>query len=218
MPEFPRDVIEPKLNDIEAKYKEGLQDLRKLIPIGGRVLNLGCAIGSETMALMWFLEAGEVIGVDKKHTLIFNAKQDIKQFKLDLENCQLSVDNKLVSPNNCEWWCNLPPFLHEKRFPTFEEMDIVLEREFKSKLGQELYHLVYCSSVLDKIHECHGRDGVLSAIGRIYDILVPGGWFVANEPCWKDLSYFEKEMTEAGFEVTVLCKNMRPEFRCNRPK
>ena len=218
MPDFPSKIIEKKLCAIKSNYKDELQDLQDLLPEGGRVLNLGCTIGSETMALMWFLDAGEVIGVDNTHGSIFNARQDLNTLNDDLDKCKLVVDSNLVSRDSpeTEWWNNLPPFLRERRFPTFEKLDIASERDFIDKVGPHPFDLVYCSSVLYQVHDKQGKKSVISATKNICSVVISGGWFIANEPCRKDLDYFEKEMINVGFDVTVLCKNGRPEFRCQR--
>ncbi len=176
MPAFEREEIEPVLSKIKAGYEHKVQDLRDLIPTGGRILNLGCDSGYESIALMWFLDASVVIGVDKD---ISKTEYMACKLKRDFDNCVEAKNYEWVTADDRKWLhTDVPKFLHKGYFPSFVMLDIALEDDFKSKLSEGHFHLAYCSSVLDKVHKDHSRVGVRSTIESVNSVLIPGGWFI----------------------------------------
>jgi len=192
-----RDQIEGHMKVIR-KYQEDIENLITYWTPGGKILNVGCSTGYETIALMWFLRANCVIGLDKNlskvHTHALELKENLWVYDFKLPSNGLVEDKK--------WWENeVPRFLREGHFPIFLEEDI---SQFYNNFPQfkTLFDLVYWSKVMGQVHEFQKRPAVISAIEGIYYMTKFDAWvIVEHEHVGNDLDYLQEEFIRVGFEV-----------------
>jgi SAM-dependent methyltransferase len=210
-----RKEISDRLEYIRTSYEDEIVRL-KTYPINSeRVLNIGCANGNETLALMWFLEANVACGVDKK---ISNARTLASDFKRDLDDTIRSITDTPIPEEIHLWWeTSVPLFLREGKFPFFIEADIASKADFGPLVFVESFSFAYCSSVLCHVHKNQGPIAIRSAIESIYSVLETGACFIANEPPDEELKYFELELSRVGFQVSRQSPYGRIEYRCYLP-
>lgn len=167
-------IIAPMKSKASAKWIQQLKTLN----ICGKVAHFGCASGSETLALVWVLDACEAYGIDRD---ISQAARMLKGLREWITESRHALS--YASPENYLWWKNtVPSFLKEERFPTFiREPDIAHPvRPFQLPCGY--FDLACCSNLLCQILENQGEGDVKSAIEEMKRVVKLEGWIVADEP------------------------------------
>ncbi len=213
MPTFHRNYIESTLGKIYSEYQEYINDLKPFCDSGKKILNVGCDSGYETIALMWFLKADEVIGLDKD---LSSVQSYALQLKHALDESIEAFRYSRVPKQDGEWWENeVPEFLRNAFFPEFAVTNISLVGE-TTLLAMDPFDLIYCSNVICHIHTNQGYDAVKSAIESIYEIAQLGGWFVASEPDDEELDHLLSVFKKAGFETSIEKKWGKNIYQCKR--
>jgi len=184
MPTFKRSSLESTIRDMKCQRVE-LEWLMKLNVPGKRVVDFGCADGSETFALMWMLRATEAIGIDSDIHRAERRLQEIRQAVAEsLVTLQTYVSGSYpgtVTDEDRSWWKGeVPDFLKEKRFPAFRKADMTNPTDLQW-LFSERFDLAYCCFVLYHIRD-DGEHRVKSAIEQMARVVRSGGWVVAVEP------------------------------------
>lgn len=214
MPTFYRSAIDTRLKTILWDYQEYISFLKKHCKPDGRILNMGCDSGYEAIALLWFLDAEKVWGINKDLT---NVADYSLEFKRELTKSIEALQLTMVPPEDRRWWKKeVPKCLREGKFPEFKEQDIS-EMASAQKNWEREFDLVYCSSVLCHIHTYQGSKAVASAIQSAYFVTKPGAWMVASEPDNDELDYFDAEITHAGFNISREIKSGTKLYVCQRP-
>jgi SAM-dependent methyltransferase len=180
--------IETTISFVE-EYHYRIDWLNKLRLNISSVINLGCDKGNETIALMWFLNASEVIGIDNDHYDIYWACDEIETFQANIKD----LSRKLASDES------IPDHIYAKGtalvskysnrpLPSFLHSDVTARIDSPSCK----FDLAYCERFM-----CHiacindnqvDEESVIVALSEIYRVLKPNGLFVAIEPrsCTRD--------------------------------
>jgi SAM-dependent methyltransferase len=147
------------------------------------ILNLGCLAGYETIALLWFLNGDQAIGIDIDADAIRSSRSMVKTFIDDLKQLRLAPEPSIRSSKEfhrsivsiLETYGPLP-------MPSFKEVDITRE----IALPRSSYDLAYCHKVLynlkGHLHEYSWQEVIFHAIGNVSTLLATGGLFIAIEP------------------------------------
>ena len=90
-----------------------------------------------------------------------------------------------------------------------------MRAEFLTKPGEEPFNLAYCSNVLYIVHEDHGSSGLINAFENIFNALVPGSWFIADEPK-PVLECLKTDLTTLGIKVWIKGNPNKPTYWCKR--
>lgn len=195
MPPFPKDELESVLQTIASCYRDSIVGLRKYHLSGKKVVNFGCNGGYETVALMWFLDAEEVVGVDKTLCDLPNYASMLREL---MNDCKEALRYAFVPPEDRVWWeVQVPGFLKEGRFPEFVEQDITRPTGPGTNLTDECFDLAFCSNVLCHIHTADGIEGTKVAIREMGRVVKPQGWIVASEPDDPGLHHFSSFFDQA---------------------
>jgi SAM-dependent methyltransferase len=146
------------------------------------IVNFGCNIGFETLALMWLLTAREAVGVDKDGSHIDQARSLHRDIQQDIQSIQMALLYNRDLPS--EFRSELQSYVEDLKnlpFPTFVEGDMTKT----TGLPSDHFDLAYCERVLYHIRCDKSRraeDNVLSAIQEMVRVVKPGALVVAIEP------------------------------------
>jgi SAM-dependent methyltransferase len=205
MSSFRREEIDQRLTTIKSDYFWRFEDYGDQFRSKSKALNIGCDSGYEALAIMWFLQAESVLGIDID---IGNVNTYAASLQTDLSEAKRSLNYQWVTDDDREWWqSSVPEFLKREIFPEFLECDAVSLSECLPSSKLESFDLVYCSNVLCHIHTNQGSDAILATIGHVRDFLEEDGLFVADEPSDEELLYFEEAFDRAFNDVSSQTDN-----------
>jgi len=159
------------------ELQQKFEPLAVLKPVVSRVVNFGCwpnGGGLEPFALIWTLDASEVVVVEKKDEYIRLAQKRIEELIKQVPDCFKSRQIRF-----------LPPRDMTSPIP---------------ELSQNYFDLSYCERVLLQVYEGHGEQGLTEAIAQIAQVVKPGGWVIA---CEQPAKYLPQD-TERFFEEAGL--------------
>jgi len=207
MPQFRRPELEFVLQTIASSYEDSIVGLKRYHLSGKKVVNFGCGGGYETVALMWFLDAEEVVGVDRTLCHLRNYALSLREW---INESKEALPYAFVSEKDIDWWHNqVPRFLRGDRFPRFVQKDMVHPTEHDASLRDEYYDLAFCSNVLSHIHRDHGIEGAKMATKEMGRVVKPQGWIVASEPDDPSLHYFSSffdQVQKEGGKIIYTCQ------------
>ena len=165
---------------------------------GNTIANFGCASGYETFALMWFFEAGKVVGIDQNISGPDDLLAGVIE-AIDAINRELGVIKRFsktdmlekvpedylieygIGKKDIEWWQSLvPSFLKEGHYPEFEKF-FLGQKNTETSMEDSSYDISYCSSVLNHVSIQNGAEGVLYAINEMKRVLKPEGYLVTYD-------------------------------------
>ena len=180
MPIFQRQALQQALLSIEGEYREIMEQLTDLPARHGFLLDVGCASGFETIAMMCFLNADRVVGIDKD---ISKTDHFALQLQKDLADSIQALKYAHTSYDDHQWWSSdVPLFMKEGRFPEFFEADISTREALKVLSPVNSCAFAYCSNVLWHIHTNQGPASVMAAMKHIHELLYPGlGLWLKNQ-------------------------------------
>jgi len=146
------------------------------------VVNCGCNIGYETLALLWLLDAQEAVGVDKDRDSIDQAQSMVGNFLEDIKAIRRTLPYAREIPQNLCLQVESLLDKYEKRvLPSFMVADITKTTD----LLNDHFDLAYCERVLYHI-ACgdtkSAMKDVLFAVEEMARVTKPGGLIVAIEP------------------------------------
>ena len=159
-------------------YREDVAWLSSLLPSKPRIADIGCSIGSETLAISIYLDPAEVIGVDISPDAIRQARDTVRDWRhlLDSTERLLPYFDK-ADPQIVALVADLKAHVQ----PHFLIGDI----SKPTPLPADEYHLAYTRHVLYHLACTDGEPtpaAVLPAMAEISRVLRPGGYLVAIEP------------------------------------
>ncbi len=130
---------------VDSRYRRKIDWLLQLHPSFDAIVNFGCHIGSETIALALLLNAKEVIGLDKEPDSIMQANDQVKTIWEDIESVRrdLYYESGQDKGDRGALQSLLQSFAG-KVAPTFVEADVLVV----AKLLENHFDLVYCESFL----------------------------------------------------------------------
>ena len=148
---------------------------------GAKIVDFGCDLGYESVALAWYLEAAEVVGVDI-------AQSDIEQARTACTNLHdqighisstLSYIPQIPANLRAQAHSLLGQYSH-RTIPTFLVADITQRTE----LPPDYFDLAFCERLLYHIACDDAKSGMrntLSAVQEMVRVTAPGGIIVAIE-------------------------------------
>ena len=146
--------FEPFFNKLVGHYSSRFQWFEDVIPEADKIVNFGFGErGAETFALMWALDAIEVVGFDNKPTRVNQADRKRKKAQ-DFVEVSVPGVRKFYSPQYAkefeEWYENkVSVKIRESILPVFKLGDLTTGIEWKSNY----FDVGYSRYVLDKIAE-----------------------------------------------------------------
>ena len=160
------------------ELQQKFQPLAVLKPAVSRIVNFGCwpnGGGFEPCALIWTLDASEVVVVEKKDECVRLAQEKVEGLRKRIPDC---FESRLI------------------RFLPRDMTNPIPE------LSQDYFDLSYCERVLLQVYQEHGEQGLTKAIAQTVRAVRPGGWVIACEQPTEDLPentghFFE----EAGLTI-----------------
>jgi len=207
MPTFQRDFLESEINKI-YEYETRLIKLKDFIEKNSRIIDFGCAGGYESLALMWILNAEEVVGVDRDIT---DCEEMLNQLKIKLVNTQQALPYAHTSPEDRNWWKKeVPIFLKENNYPVFIQGDISKPINI---IPDSDFDLAYCSNVLNHVFTQYGIEGLKNSAGQMKRVTKSNGFIVASEPnailSSRDRSHidFESIFIQEGLKIIKIERN-----------
>ena len=214
MPVLQREHIQQALSSIQGEYESVFEKLRHLPLAGEPALDVGCSSGYEAIAIQWFLGIKHVIGIDRD---ISTADQFVGALRADLADGREAVKLANLPQADREWWdSRIPQFLKDDRFPEFVQVELAHPGDLTRAIDTRLFGFAYCSNVLCHIHETHGRGGVRTAVDEILNALLPGAWFVAQEPIDKELEYIREELSSVAQTLRVSSNPFKIDYHAQR--
>jgi SAM-dependent methyltransferase len=163
-------------------YKYNIDWLLQLRPSFDSIINFGCNIGYETIALAWILNSKEVIGLDKNADCIRQATDKVKTIREDIENVRRYLQYELGWDEEFRVAVqNLLQSFAGKVAPQFVEDDAILA----TKIPENHFDLVYCERFLyhfaceDKHELQKHTKNVIESMTRAARL---GGFIVCIEP------------------------------------
>ncbi len=189
-----------------------LLDFNKDFP---SILNLGCDKGYETIALMWFLNSKNALGIDKDPNHIDQANSSVRYFIDDLNNLRRSLNYSSELPRNIFLKStSLLKNMHNRTFPDFSVNDLTA----KASMPGDDYDLAYCERVLYHIASGENNEPknnlLRSAIVKVRRALKRGGIFIAIEPKTSSPDSEEKLDLSDYFHIPefIRCEDMASKF------
>jgi SAM-dependent methyltransferase len=138
--------------DLQAKVRyEWVGQLRPKVE---KIINFGCWESDEPFALLWTLDASEIVVIEKEEIHLIRPKQRLKTLN---EVKPLCMDGRSVE------------------FITADMSEKVAE------LPSDYFDLAFCENVLYNLHEPYLKL-LQQVVHEISRIVVRGGWIVAVEP------------------------------------
>lgn len=179
MPQFQRRLLELMLSEIQEKASsDWIQKLPELHVSGARVAHFGCAVATETLALIWVLDAIEAYGIDRDIS-----RAEVKLALLKDWMSESSAALPYTSSDNYLWWKHaLPAFLREGRYPHLVQEQDVAHPTKPYQLPESHFDIACCSNLLCQIHDSQGEDDVRQALEEMRRVVRIGGWLVVDEP------------------------------------
>jgi SAM-dependent methyltransferase len=179
MPQVRRLELEHIISHARSKASaEWIQQLKALDTPRLKVADFGCASGSETLALIWVLDACEACGVDRD---ISQAERTLSNLKQWIAESRLALPH--ASQGDYSWWENeVPSFLKEGRLPTFVKEQDIAHPSKPFQLPCDHFDLACCSNLLYQILENQGEEDIKCAVEEMKRVVKLGGWVVADEP------------------------------------
>lgn len=155
--------------DFDDRYFSQLDWFKDMIPRVESILNVGCATGRETFALMWKLNASVALGIDTDESKISSARK-VAQFRHWFhDEILVSVLDQRGVQSLRDWneeWVPLP--VRKGIVPEFVKVDIsegIAELGHTSSL--QAFDLVYCRYVLWQVAERGGVSSLQSTCQNI---------------------------------------------------
>lgn len=148
----------------------------------GAVVNFGCSGGDETLALVWFLDATEAVGVDKNRYAIDLASTKITIIRQQLDSIESYVDPILKESANLR--VQVTDLLAECARLSMTAF-VVADMTQRTTLPAEHFDLAFCEKVLYHIACDEVKPAMhssLSAVQEMARVTRPGGLVIAIEP------------------------------------
>jgi SAM-dependent methyltransferase len=187
--------IQNRTNQYVEYFSEFEWVINKLPPQSAqRIINFGCNIGRETVALACFSGATQVDGIDRSEQVIRQAQDELKYFKIDLKQTDIQFNHASseIKQSFKSWVAELPscvsPFLHRLKTATPTINYYTADFTQQTELTQNYYDLAYCRFVLNHIWTGNGDQIMgdivmgLSALSEMSRVVRPGGYIAFEEP------------------------------------
>lgn len=177
-----------------------------------KVVNFGCNIGIETLALMWVLGANEAIGIDKNETFICQAQNTLTNLKDDIVKMQRMLHSfpQTIPERDKTWWSGeIPDFLKTDLLREEFRLDFrVCDITEPVGLPSSYYDLAFCDFVLHHIwfdsERENAQDDTQFAINEMTRVVKPSGVVAAYELIQfsdKPKLDFRSLFEQAGLEI-----------------
>jgi len=163
-----------------VRMQEHLKWLSQLRTSIENIASFGCWGSSESLALMWTLNATEVKGIEKKKEHFSEAEEELECLRKEI------------------------PAAFEGRSVEFILADMSTE---VAELPSNYFDLAYCEKVLDSMYMESDCQKVRDAIREMARVVKPGGWVIAVEP---KIGVEFKEVTDDYESKLFGCKITKP--------
>ena len=201
-----KQFIQCRMSSLKS-HEQNLQWLKELKVKGEKIVNFGCNIGGETLALMWVLDGIEAVGIDKNESAINQANNTLTETKREVNRiqCLLEYYPNGVDVDEKSWWDNIvPEFLKSDLKVEYLLQDIT--RPIKLPTGY--FDISCCRFVLNHIwydeYRKKAKEDTQFAIQEMARVVRLGGIIAISEPIYisgKPKLNFPKLFKEVGLEL-----------------
>lgn len=142
----------------DHRYFPAFVWFKDYVPSTPRILNIGCSVGRETFALLWYFKAIEALGIDHNRRDIVAAKRlaaYLRDFNRDfyrhiLPSLHDADDKALV-----EYWYDktLPESMRANHLPTFAVQDAADSFRFPDDSFDLIYGRYVLFQIADQSHD-----------------------------------------------------------------
>ncbi len=198
--------IQSRVSSLKS-HEQNLRWLKEHKVKAEKIVNFGCSIGGETLALMWVLDGIEAVGIDKDENAIYQAQNTLTETKREVNRIQRLLE---YYPNDVDvseksWWDNI--------VPGFFKLDLKGEYLVQDitrpiKLPTGYFDISCCRFVLNHIwydeYRKKAKEDTLFAIQEMARVVRHGGIIAMSEPIYlsgKPKLNFPKLFKEVGLEL-----------------
>jgi len=178
--------LQGKINGIQVALKQ-LGWLEPYINDVPKVVDFGCSIGLQTIALAWIFNSSEVMGLDIKRNSIWQAQKDLFSLREELTDMVRDSNTEYELPSDKDWWSDVDDFfkrhlISKECVINFQVQDVTLP----TSLHKNFYDLAFTDHVLHHIWFAEGGPRVSCktkfAVWEMVRVVKPGGYVAAYEP------------------------------------